>query len=52
MLERYFSAPKTLRRWRSGISGPHIDAFANDLERDGHSSVVVERNCFSPTRLR
>ena len=28
MLEKYFSAPKTLRRLRSGISGPHIDAFA------------------------
>ena len=35
MLEKYFSAPKTLRRLRGGISGPHIDAFADDLERDG-----------------
>jgi len=34
MLEKYFSAPKTLRRLRGGISGPHIDAFAGDLERD------------------
>lgn len=30
MLETYFSAPKTLRRLRSGISRAHID-----LERDG-----------------
>jgi hypothetical protein len=28
MLEKYFSAPKTLRRLPGGISGPHIDAFA------------------------
>jgi site-specific recombinase XerD len=37
MLETYFSAPKTLRRLRSGISGPYIDAFADDLERDGYA---------------
>jgi hypothetical protein len=34
MLEKFFSAPKTLRRLRGGISGPHIDAFADNLERD------------------
>jgi hypothetical protein len=28
MLEKFFSTPKTLRRLRGGISGPHIDAFA------------------------
>ena len=37
MLETYFSAPKTLRRLRGGISGPHIDAFADDLERQGYA---------------
>src|SRR5499425_211576 len=37
MLDTYFSAPKTLRRLRSGSSGPHIDAFADDLERDGYA---------------
>ena len=37
MLEKYFSAPKTLRRLRGGISGPYIDAFADDLERDGYA---------------
>jgi len=37
MLEEFFSAPKTLRRLRRGISGPHIDAFADDLERDGYA---------------
>jgi len=43
MLETYFSAPKTLRRLRSGISGPHIDAFADDLERDGYASSSAVR---------
>ena len=37
MLEKFFSAPKTLRRLRGGISGPHIDAFADDLEREGYA---------------
>ena len=38
MLEKYFSAPKTLRRLRAGISGPQVDAFADDLERDGYAA--------------
>lgn len=37
MLEKYFVAPKTLRRLRGGISGRHIDAFADDLERSGYA---------------
>src|ERR1700722_53926 len=37
MLETYFSAPKTLRRLCGGISGPHSDAFADDLERQGYA---------------
>ena len=43
MLEKYFSAPKTLRRLRSGISGPHIDAFADDLEREGYAPSSAVR---------
>ncbi len=43
MLENFFSAPKTLRRLRSGISGPHIDAFADDLERDGYAWASAVR---------
>src|SRR5262249_17056940 len=43
MLETYFSAPKTLRRLRSGISGPHIDAFADALERDRYASSSAVR---------
>ena len=37
MLENYFSAPKTLTRLRAGLSGPHIDTFADALEQDGYS---------------
>src|ERR1700690_1101645 len=43
MLEKYFSAPKTLRRLRGGISGPHIDAFADDLEREGYAPASAVR---------
>ena len=43
MLETYFSAPKTLRRLRGGISGPHIDSFADDLERDGYATASAVR---------
>src|SRR5712691_11092999 len=43
MLESYFSAPKTLRRLRGGISGPHIDAFADDLEREGYAPASAVR---------
>jgi hypothetical protein len=43
MLETYFSAPKTLFRLRSGISGPHIDAFADDLERDAYAPSSAVR---------
>ena len=43
MLEKFFSAPKTLRRLRGGISGPHIDAFADDLEREGYAPASAVR---------
>jgi site-specific recombinase XerD len=43
MLEKYFSAPKTLRRSRGGISGPHIDAFADNFERDGYAPASALR---------
>jgi site-specific recombinase XerD len=43
MLETYFSAPKTLRRLRGGISGLHIDAFADDLEREGYAPSSAVR---------
>jgi site-specific recombinase XerD len=43
MLEKFFSAPKTLRRLRGGISGPHIDTFADNLERDGYAPASAVR---------
>ena len=43
MLEQYFSAPKTLRRLRLGLSGPYIDGFANALTDDGYSQSNAVR---------
>jgi len=43
MLEKYFSAPKTLRRLRAGISGPYVDSFADDLNRDGYAAASAVR---------
>lgn len=43
MLEKYFSAPKTLTRLRAGLAGPHIDGFADALEQDGYSQGSAVR---------
>jgi site-specific recombinase XerD len=43
MIDRYFSAPKTLRRLRDGLSGPSIDGFAEALTRDGYAPATVVR---------
>ena len=43
MLETYFSAPKTLARLRTGLSGPYIDGFAEALEREGYSHGAALR---------
>lgn len=43
MLERYFVAPKTLRRLRTGLSGPYMDGFANSLEQAGYSRASTLR---------
>lgn len=43
MLEKYFAAAKTLGRLRAGISGPHVDAFADDLERDAYAPASAVR---------
>ena len=51
MLETYFSAPKTLRRLRGGISGPHIDGFADDLERKGYAPASAVRYIRSAAHL-
>lgn len=43
MIDRYFSAPKTLQRLRSGLSGAYIDGFADALTRDGYGHATVVR---------
>jgi site-specific recombinase XerD len=43
LIEKYFSAPKTLRRLRAGLSGPHIDGFAEALEHRGYSHATAIR---------
>lgn len=43
MLEKYFSAPKTLARLRTGLSGPYIDDFADALEQEGYSQGSAVR---------
>lgn len=41
MIETYFSAPKTLRRLRTGLTGPHIDGFADLLQQHGYSPWIA-----------
>ena len=43
MLEKYFSAPKTLARLHTGLSGPYIDSFAEALEQHGYSQGCAVR---------
>ena len=43
MIEKYFFAPKTLQRLRSGLSGPHIDGFAAALEQQGYAPASAVR---------
>ncbi len=43
MLEGYFTAPKKLKRLRSGPSGPYMDGFAAALEQDGYSQGIAVR---------
>jgi site-specific recombinase XerD len=43
MLEEYFSAPKTLRRLRTGPSAPYIDGFAAMLQENGYSVASAVR---------
>ena len=43
MLEKFFSAPRTLRRLRSGITEPHIDSFADKLESDRYAPASAVR---------
>jgi site-specific recombinase XerD len=44
MIERYYSAPKTIQRLRAGLSGPFIDGFADALQQQGYSPSMVIRS--------
>lgn len=41
MIHRYFDAPHTLRRLRSGVTGPFISGFALTLEEAGYSRQTI-----------
>ncbi len=43
MIEKYFSAPKTLQRLRAGLSGPYIGGFAETLEQQGYAQATAIR---------
>ena len=51
MIEKYFSAPKTLRRLRAGLSGPYIDGFAKSLSERGYSHATAIRYLRAASRL-
>ena len=43
MLEKYYSAPKTLRRLRRGLSSPYIDGFAKSPAEEGYTHATAIR---------
>ena len=43
MIERYFCAPTSLQRLRAGLSGPHIDGFADTLKQQGYAPATAVR---------
>ncbi len=45
MLEKFFEAPYTLSRLRSGPAGPYIDGFAEQLSEDDSLSRWTGRSC-------
>jgi integrase len=51
MIEQYFSAPKTLRRMRSGPCGPYVDGFVESLRRDGYTPTSIRRSLRAATHL-
>jgi site-specific recombinase XerD len=51
MIEEYFSAPKTIRRLRAGLSGPFIDGFADSLQQQGYSSTSVIRSLHAASHI-
>ncbi len=51
MLEKHFSDPRTLRRLRSGLSGPYIDGFARLLAEEGYAHATAIRYIRAAARL-
>jgi integrase/recombinase XerD len=41
MLTEYFKSPLTLERYRSGLAGPHLDAFTMWLEKRGYRRISI-----------
>jgi site-specific recombinase XerD len=51
MIERYFSAPKTIRRLRAGLSGTFIDGFAEALQYQGYSHSMAVRSLHAASHI-
>jgi site-specific recombinase XerD len=51
MIEGYFSAPKTIRRLRAGLSGPFIDGFAEALQQQGYSRSMAIRSLHAASHI-
>ena len=51
MIDKYFSAPKTIRRLRAGLSGPFIDGFANALQQQRYSPSMVIRSLHAASHI-
>ena len=44
MLTDYFKSPLTLERYRSGLIGPHLDAFTAWLDEHGYRRISIRRH--------
>ena len=44
MLTEYFKSRLTLERYRSGLIGPHLDAFTAWLETRGYRRTCIRRH--------
>ena len=51
MIEEYFSAPKTIRRLRAGLSGPFMDGFADSLRQQGYSPASAIRSLHAASHI-
>ena len=51
MLDKYFNAPKTIKRLRSGPAGRYIDGFAATLKERGYAYATAVRYLRSASHL-